>query len=147
MFHTQDASFYPKSALFRQGRSLYNWRHLGVSESFWNKTLDKCKNDVRIQINIYIDDINRDWFLSILKFSFANGLEGRFYLGPRFNVVFPMFFIWKIQRAMRRFLRKRFEERAVAVMMCLHSRLGQVSELACLHEDTLQSVVGLLKKE
>jgi hypothetical protein len=52
-------------------------------------------------------------------------------------------YIWRIQRAMRRFLTltRKWEGRALAVMMALHSRLGGQSCLNHLPDDVLQAIV------
>ena len=53
----------------------------------------------------------------------------------------PIVHVWRMQRAVRRWLRRKWEERALAVMMVSHVRLGALSDLALLPSDVIHQNV------
>ena len=48
--------------------------------------------------------------------------------------------LWRLQRAVRAFLRRRMEQRALAVAMGVHARLGRSSAMADLPADVLGEI-------
>ncbi len=140
MIHSKDVSIYPKAGLFRQGRTLYSWRFLGISERFWKKLMEKePKDDMQINMRFYVDPKHSDYLIGILRVSSrsSNTILG-LYVSPSIKEVFPVIQVRRIQRAMRLYLKKKQAERALSLMMCLHPRLGDASALACLPADILR---------
>jgi hypothetical protein len=133
--HGTDATFYPKAMCFRVGRNLYTIRlFCNYITSHMAEAMIKKQNCTR---EIFIRDCTH--FTNI-----RTGLPYPMMAG----VCFPSrrassVYIWRIQRAMRRFLTltRKWEGRALAVMMALHSRLGGQSCLNHLPDDVLQAIV------
>jgi hypothetical protein len=52
--------------------------------------------------------------------------------------IYPVIHVWRIQRVVRLFLRKKYEQRALALAMGQHARLGgELCAYACLPADLL----------
>ena len=113
-------AFYPKSGTFRVGRGLFSARHhTRLGRHFWEifvygqesqpkvKAMPEYRNYV---VSVWMQHMGMAFIID------ATVLSG----------VRPMVYVWRIQRAARR---KRREERALAVMMAWHPRLGQASPL------------------
>jgi hypothetical protein len=89
---------------------------------------------------IFTDAANHEMFLSI-KAATANGF------GSRVGMFIPIYstrrndtanfavHIWRIQRAVRNHLRRKYEARALAVCMGWHERLGKHSCFADIQEE------------
>jgi hypothetical protein len=80
----------------------------------------------------------------ILNFDVEDG-RGVAYcrIPPVLRGVTPIVHLWRIQRAVRNFLARRYQARTLALMMGLHERLGDLSLISTLPEDVLRcKVVG-----
>ena len=137
--HADDVSFYPKAGLFRQGRRLYNVRHLKLPDRYWCGYIER---GARIMCTVTIGGpfetpVNGDSLWSVLKVDHTFEWPSYMHLRPTITGVYPAIHVWRIQRAIRRFLRWRFEWRALATVMGLHARLGQECVFACLPADVL----------
>lgn len=63
---------------------------------------------------------------------------------PPINGKQPMVFVRRIQRAIRAFLRHKWQEKALALMMGCHPRLGGESAVPLFTEDSLRHVLALV---
>ena len=79
--------------------------------------------------------VNGDTLWTVLRVNYAAGWPGYLYLCPTIPGVYLAIHVWRVQRAIRCYLRKRFEQRALAMVMGLHTRLGQECAFACLPAD------------
>jgi hypothetical protein len=70
-----------------------------------------------------------------------NGVQ--FYSCSTVSGLTPMTHVWRIQRAMRGWLRRRWEKRALAIMMAWHVRLGGASALVTLPCDVMRQNILL----
>ena len=137
MHHAGDMSVYPRSGLLRHGSRLYSWRHLALSTGFWRDFIEMCPELVLHKRRIDVDPVDRDYFWTIFRIDPVPGLARMVHVSPTWKGVFPVVYVWRIQRAVKGFLRRRHEERALALAMCWHARLGAGSIMACLGEDIL----------
>lgn len=150
MIEGVDATYYPSAGFLRIGRQLYNTRTLqalGEGHHFWEAVV-KCQPILHAARSVYMCRHYRLYYLTLsVMFSFgslaANGL--------RTGSSTPMtswdhrrirltVWVWRIQRAMRAFLRRKWEARALAVAMGWHARLG--GTLAVLPVELARAVVG-----
>ena len=81
--------------------------------------------------------VNGDTLWTVLHIIYAADWPGYLHLRPTIQGVFPAVRVWRVQRAIRCFLRWRYEQRALAMAMGLHARLGQGCVFACLPSDVL----------
>ncbi len=142
MIHKDHVTFYPKAGLLKQGKSLYNVRDLGISESGWR---DITPKKVQVQMMIHIDPFDRDYMMRVFKIftptSSVNVMLLGVYVSPLFQEVFPLVHVRRIQKATRGYLRRKFEERALSLMMALHPRLGGGNVLTSLPVDIFRSIL------
>ena len=130
MMHAGDVSFYPKAGMFRLGRSLCSARNNNkFDDRFWRK-LATSSPFLAFRHGRYIQ-------YRLLKTVHALGLEASVIITPTIGVVTPVVHVWRIQRAVRRFLKLRLEQKAFALTMCYHGRLGSKCAIACLPPDVL----------
>jgi len=129
MIHTGNTSYYPKAGMFRQGGRLYRVRHLGLSDAMWYEMMARSPE------LLYIENRGGDavWITLL-----------RYYYGPdwigyvQLQNIYPAIHVWRVQRAVRLFLRKQYEQRALALAMGQHARLGgELCAYACLPADLL----------
>lgn len=144
-----DATFYPKSRLLRVGNQLFIMRSEFIG---------------RHAISTLVHALN-----SSFSYMLVGGVYNRIYIGFQYSMTrkingmvvnIPSRFtcgleylhhgvvltvhVRRVQRAIRSFLRRKWEERAVAVMMASHKRLGLGSALGSLHSDVLPSVCAMM---
>ena len=137
MMHNGDVSFYPKAGMFRLGRSLCNARNNQYDDRFWRE-LATSSPLLAFRRGRYIH-------YRLLKIVHAPGLEASVIITPTIGAITPVVHVWRIQRAVRRFLKLRLEQKAFAVTMCYHKRLGSGScAIACLPPDVLHDVLHLV---
>jgi hypothetical protein len=135
MMHNGDVSLYPKAGLFRLGRTLYNVRNVSISDSQWYGFLLGGPKIVWTMPSWSVVPVDGDCVWILLRVYFAQNEPGIIHLRPTIKGVFPAIHVWRIQRVIRRFLRRCFERRALAMVMGLHERLGQECVFASLSED------------
>ena len=121
MIHTGNVTYYPKAGLMRHGKTLYDWRHMLLSNWFWREFIDSKPNVVHTKLQV--DSLLRDCFFIIIKISARPATPATVYVSPLFRGVLPVIYVWRIQRAMRRFLTSRREQQGLALAMGLHARL------------------------
>ena len=139
MAHFGDASQYPQCGFFRKGRRLFCVQKTPAwvrGRHFWATLL---RSDVDnfgpcfhvIMPNVYLlfmtyrppaPEPSHGWSFPVT--AFLNGGT-------------PIVHVWRIQRAVRQWLRRKWEERALAVMMVSHARLGALSGLALVPSDVI----------
>jgi len=136
LMHTDFSTLYPRSGLYSLGRVLFNVSHLSTSlgRHFWEMFVynEDLKCERKISRSNYI------YYLSFRTVNSTSGLSvaiHRHYNGVTYSV-----HIWRIQRWVRRFI---LRQRALAVMMGQHARLGAGSCLADVPADVLREVAML----
>ena len=134
IIHGADASFYPKAGCFRMGKILYSARSVygWFGRHMWEIIINN-PGDVR-QICVYR-------YHHLINVRVGSGIS--FYFMPTINGLLPSVHIRRIQRAMRMFLQRKFEQRALAMTMGLHGRLGVTSWLSGLPEDIVAKILAL----
>jgi hypothetical protein len=72
-------------------------------------------------------------------------VQSRFVFGAEYlhKGVSLVVHVRRAQRAIKRFLRRKWEERALIVMLATHARLGAGSVLGRLHPDVLAAILLL----
>jgi hypothetical protein len=134
MAHFGDASHYPRSGFFRKGRRLFCVQKTPalVGRHFWATLLRSDVDNFGTVSNMYLlfmryrppaPEPSHGWAFPIT--AFLNGAT-------------PIVHVWRIQRAVRQWLRRKWEERALAVMMMSHVRLGALSGLALVPSDVIR---------
>ena len=143
MVHAGELSYYPKAGMLRKGRMLYcvRVRILDFGWCFWRDLV--MMPPTVVSFRDVQSDPNRHrytWTLHFLRHYPFDGLS--LHVDFTFKGKTPVVHIWRIQRAMRRFLRRRFEQRSLAVLMGSHERLGCGCVFADLSHDLIcQSIL------
>ena len=137
MMHNGGVSFYPKAGMFRHGRMFCSARHRRYDDSFWREFV-VLSPKITTQYMAYLDgEVYR-----LLKIVHVPGLKAFISITPDICTITPVVHVWRIQRAIRRFLKRRFEQRALALCMCYHARLGSgAGTMTCLPPDILAMCV------
>ena len=127
MILSKDASFYPKAGCFRFGNVLYNARE-------FYQSLGGHLLELLIHNPTEISNRTVHTYAAFQQYALRINLHATggslvFFMNPclRSNNLMPLACVRRIQKAMRRFLYRRFEWRAQAVMMVTHWRLGMGS--------------------
>ena len=132
---SHDATFYAKAGCFRIGRSLYSARSYGyTSRHFWQSFIH-LPSGHRRRISVMPRGFVLYFDISISELSVLKHVER-----PFINGVLPMIHVWRVQRAIKRFLREKLARR-VAFMMSAHPRLGSSSTLACIPPELLHKIL------
>ena len=139
MIHAHNATFYSHSMFIRVGNRLYDFQGLEYAgRRFWQDfVLDREYARGKIHTwPLWSRDNQLVAFAVITGRSCDLAIE----LKPTIkNGVFPIVYVWRIQRWFRRMLKER---RVLTVMMSTHWRLGERSSLACLPEALLAREIG-----
>lgn len=149
--HHKDVAYYPKAGWLRMGRRLFRLRWVGAhGQHFWDclvrlspaigmvNTTKEFKACYVSFTTVLIQDTSRKaaWggvdFLHIGIWPWM-GVDG---------IVSPIVLVWRIQRAVRRFLKRRFEERALAWMMGSLTRLCGTAGMADIPEDISRRILA-----
>ena len=134
--HGPDASYYPKLGFFRFGRRIYNVASCRFGGHFWHAVVNTPAHFSGVTVAV-----DRVLVLYHLLIDFEAG-DGRGVaysrIPPVLRGVTPIVHLWRIQRAVRRFLARRFQARSLALMMALHDRLGALSLIGTLPEDVIR---------
>ena len=138
MIHVGDISLYTKAGLLRHRQSLYNWRIWGKPDEFWR---ERISDDPAVHTDVYVDYCEGGFVVNMLIICPIHSDSKMLVSGLMYKWVFPAMFVWRIQRVMREFLRRKLEKRALAVAMCWHARLGSGSLMACLDTDVMRQVL------
>ena len=120
-------TYYPQAGCLRIKRKLYNVRSFGgcFGKHFWETIVLKRGYDTRIgalpwpkhgviYLSIIVQLPGETPSMMVPMLSTVGGIT-------------PIVHVWRIQRAARRYIRRRFEERALAAAMATHPRLGAKS--------------------
>jgi hypothetical protein len=136
MMHSETASVYPKAGCLRIGRSLYSIRGLytAVGKHLWGRLI--C-NDAQPHTQRYF--MNNQLYVG---FNMGEGMCRCLKMDTTIAGVTPVVHVWRIQRAIRRTVQQRAEERALALSMGLHARLGSHSQMAELPADVAAAIIG-----
>jgi hypothetical protein len=139
MIHGTDASFYPKAGCFRLGSSLYPAREYfqTFGQHMWESFIH---NPAGVSQRYLYNSSSRFKYRG-LSFYMLAGTGVSFYFLSTMNGLMSSVHIRRIQRAMRLFLQRKYEQRALATMMGLHGRLGDTSCLSGLPEDVLAKIL------
>ena len=140
MIHAGNTSYYPKAGMFREGRGMYSVFPRTLPDSNWRLYVERGAR-VLISRNEFIP-VDGDSIWTIVRTSYSDGWPTLQHVRPTLRGIYLAIHIWRIQRAMRRFLRWKFEQRALALAMGQHARLGgQLCAYACLPADLLRHVI------
>ena len=148
----EGTTYYPKAGCLRIQRKLYNIRSFCdcFGRHFWNMLVLNRGDGTQITTLPWAR--HHATYLAI-NMRFQDETGGM--LVPMLSTVgeiAPIVHVWRIQRAARRYIRRRFEARALAVAMAAHPRLGAglpclLGELPCLLGelpcDILMHLVGI----
>ena len=136
----KDASFYPKSGLFRVEGVLLNARKLekSVGKHLWHLIVYNPINVSKRLVQLWPA---RSLYRLSLRTTTGTGITAL--LSPTVNGVFTFIHIRRIQRAIRRYLQRNFETRAIPVAMALHPRLGAASCLSAVPVDLVCAIMCL----
>ena len=130
------------------GRTLFNARDLGYQGyHFWEHLIKKV--DLASSIERYSGIHTHHYHGYLASFSVPNQFENGSGLGWLCVImhlkatmchVSPAVHVWRIQRMVRRFLQRRYEERVTAMLMGSNARLGKNSCLDGLPSEIFQSI-------
>ena len=148
MIDTPYATFYPSSMFVRIGKRLYDfsgWDNMDFQ--FWfefvhgqNNLLREIQNGT--ESTIELESTVKLWpsqgDLTGVAYATMGETPSVVILKPTVKGRLLIVHVWRLQRIFRR---KRFERRALSVMMAAHPRLGKESLLAGLPTDLLGSLV------
>ena len=138
--HSADASYYPRACLFRMGRRLFHVRMFdkGLGRHFWEMVVHNSPG--LCSRTLYPD---RLYHVQSLCFKLNAPVRGGAAVPMQWNIagVSLVVHMWRIQRAVRAHLRRRWEKRALAVAMAAHHRLGQDSLLAAYPTELLRALL------
>ena len=140
MIHGIDASFYPKAGCFRLGNSLYPARE--YFEPFGRHMWESFIHNPAGVSQRYLYSSSSRFDYRGVSFYMLAGTGVSFYFLSTMNGLLPSVHIRRIQRAMRTFLQRKYEQRALATTMGLHGRLGDTSCLSRLPEDVLVKILA-----
>ena len=131
MIHAGDVTYYPEAGMFRLGRSFCKAQNNNkYDDLFWREFVTSSP--------LMTYRRGRYVHYRLLKTAHTPDLKALVFVTPTVGAITPVVHVWRIQRAVRRFLQTRFEQqRTLALAMCYHKRLGSESAIACLPEDIL----------
>jgi len=139
MLHHADVSYYPNAGFFRVGRRLYSARSMNsMGYHFWLYLVETASYPGIM--SLYSDSKLHAYFM-LLRAPPGQDDEicgVQFYIRATLSGLMPIVHVWRIQRAMRGWLRRRWEKRALATMMAWHVRLGDSSVMASLPSDVIR---------
>jgi hypothetical protein len=139
MIHAGNTSYYPKAGMFREGRRMYSVPTLPYSD--WRLYVERGARVLVTRISGGPAE-TRDSMWTLVRTSYSDGWPAIQHVRPTLQGIFPAIHVWRIQRVVRLFLRKQYEQRALALAMGLHARLGgQLCAYACLPADLLRHVI------
>lgn len=138
VMRSKDASFYPKAGLFRVEGVLLNARKLekAVGRHLWQLIV---YDPINVSKRVIHSWPARCLYRLTLRTATGTGITAL--LSPTVNGVFPFIHIRRIQRAIRRYLQRNWEMRAISVAMAWHPRLGADSCLAAIPIDLINAIL------
>lgn len=156
--HHGNVTYYPHAGWLRVGRRLFRLKYIGRhGQHFWDwlvrlpavtgvvKTR-KLPNACFISCNTtQIQDFNELTLWGGVDFLTFSGCPWLSISNLGDNLRSPIVLIWRIQRAIRRFLKRRFEERALAWMMGSHARLCGTAGMTDIPEDISRMILTTLQ--
>ncbi len=149
MTHSEDSAFYPKAGLLRLGRTLFKVRmcmHMGAH--YWHWLVHKPPGVLAVVVfnNPSYQNYTIVMVLEADFHSFSgNSRSIMMNADTRINGISTSVLVWRIQRAMRRFLARRFEERCLAVLMVSHERLGASSPWGSMPTDVWREIAACVR--
>ena len=125
---SEDSAFYPKAGMYRMGRYMFKVRmQMHMGEHFWHWLVHKPPG-VRSVVAFPHTEYH-NYTIAMILDPFPCSTSGTFrtvmmnvdtlILGISIPVL-----VWRIQRAIRRFLRERLDAKLLALAMASHARLG-----------------------
>jgi hypothetical protein len=129
-------AYYPCMGMFKEGRRFLNIKSNGFCWHFWNSmvTIPDCFSSRSL---VLIRE-TRAYVLCLQVQHAAGVVYGISAVAEStFMGVRPNIHVWRVQRAVRRFI-MRLNERRQAIAMALHSRLGMKSILSSLPDDLVK---------
>lgn len=151
MVFSQNATYYPVSKLLRIDGQLFSMhstrigRHSlsmlvqALSTSFSYMLADGVINRLYLSFRYSTTRSNAGGLVVEIPSRFTCGVD---YLH---GGVIILVHVRRVQRAARQYLRRKWEERALAVMMATHARLGLGSSLESLHSDVLATISAMIR--
>ena len=139
MIHHNNSSYYPKAGFFRDGRTLYDVRVYVLGWHFWHTLVHLPPG---FSLSKYTYATEKMYYLTLRFEGQGNARSGVMLMAnPTLRGVSPVVHIWRIQKAVREYLRrKKFEQRALAVMMGVHIRMGILCPFAGLPVDVVRVI-------
>ena len=142
MAHIGDASLYAQCGFFRKGRRLFCVQKTPawLGRHFWATLLRSDVDNFGPCLHVTMSTM----YLLFMRYRPPAPEPSRCWAFPIpafLHGVTPIVHVWRIQRAVRQWLRRKWEERALAVMMVSHVRLGALSGLALLPSDVIHQNV------
>ena len=140
----EGTTYYPKAGCLRFHRKLYNVRSFCdcFGQHFWEMLVSRRGDGTQITM--------LPWprhHITYLAINVRVHHETAGMMVPMLSTVgeiTPIVHVWRIQRAARRYIRRRVEERALAAAMAAHPRLGAnsglLAEIPC---DIFRLIVNL----
>lgn len=138
--YSPDASYYPRACLFRVGRRLFDVRMFdqGLGKHFWETVVHHPRTRTLYPDRLYHQQILCVKLHTPVRAGAAVPMQQRSLAGVSLAV-----HVWRIQRAMRAHLQRRWESRALALAMAGHHRLGRDSLLAAYPTELLHVLLSL----
>ena len=140
MTHVGNTSHYPKAGMFREGRRMYSVVPRTLPDSYWHLYVERGARVLFTGKEEIWGGGDSIW--TVIGTSYSDGWSCEMVVRPTLRGIYLAIHVWRIQRAMRRFLHQKFEQRALALTMGLHARLGQKCAFACLPADLLSMVMA-----
>lgn len=136
-----DATFYPGMGCIRIGNGFHNMQALSdqLGRHLWEAIVIPRGHDHERRMYLLH---GHDAFYQCLSVSLGDSASLFTTVHPTLRGLLPMVFVQRIQRAVRAWLRRRWESRALTVAMGVHPRLGSDGHLRLLDLDMLRCVLS-----
>ena len=129
MWDGEGMTYYPKAGCLRFHRKLYNVRSFCdcFGKHFWETLVSRRGDGTKITMLPW--PRHHTTYLAIRVRVQADTTGMMVPMLSTVGEITPIVHVWRIQRAARRYIRRRVEERALAAAMAAHPRLGANSGL------------------
>ena len=144
MWDGEGMTYYPKAGCLRFHRKLYNVRSFCdcFGKHFWETLVSRRGDGTKITMLLW--PRHHTTYLAIRVRVQADTTGMMVPMLSTVGEITPIVHVWRIQRAARRYIRRRVEERALAAAMAAHPRLGAnsglLAEIPC---DIFRLIVNL----
>lgn len=135
-----EITYYAKAGLVSIGGYLLSVLHVGWGNHFW-KTIVDISHDIKVQLSK-----GSSYYYITMNYAVIGGggnLVPCTWSCPASTFrsgVHVLVYVRRIRKAIKRFLRMKYMDKMLALMMGLHWRLGENSIVRFIHEDTLAEI-------